>query len=283
MPDALPDALSRPVRAGARAAAPAPVAWARELARLVVPVACPGCGREDVRCCPACAALLAGPLQRVETTAPRLDRLDGVPPLPVWALARYVDEVRELVVAWKDRGRVDLDRLLAPALGRACSAIAPAVGAATGGAAVLVVPAPSTGASRRARGRDHLIPPAEAVARALRGAGVPARVVPALRRRGRGRDQVGLGARARGRNLADAVVVRRRALRGTAGPRACLLVDDVVTTGATLAAAERALEAAGADVVAAVVVAATPPPGWRRTGTHPPPPAVYRVSGDGLA
>ena len=275
--------MPAPSEPTARGPAPAPpVLWARELARLVVPVSCPGCGRPDLPCCPACAALLHGPLLRAEATAPRLDRLDGVAPLPVWALTRYADEVRGLVVAWKDHGRVDLDRVLAPALERAGGQVAAAVGDAAAGRTVLVVPAPSTASSRRARGRDHLAPPARAVVRGLRGAGVAARAVPALRRL-RGPDQVGLGARARGRNLANAVVVRGRALPTGGGPPACLLLDDVVTTGATLAAGERALEAAGADVVAALVVAATPPPGRRRTGTDPPPPAVYRASADGLA
>ncbi|MET0882772.1 MAG: phosphoribosyltransferase family protein [Acidimicrobiales bacterium] len=40
--------------------------------------------------------------------------------------------------------------------------------------------------------------------------------------------------------------------------RTVLVVDDVVTTGATLRAAEAALKAAGADAVHAVVAAATP-------------------------
>ncbi|WP_194216608.1 ComF family protein [Cellulosimicrobium cellulans] len=51
----------------------------------------------------------------------------------------------------------------------------------------------------------------------------------------------------------------------------CLLVDDVVTTGATLAACERALTSAGALVLGAVALAATPSPGERRRSAGQPP------------
>jgi len=241
-----------------------PASWLRELARLVVPVACPGCGVVDVRWCDACQGLLTGPPARVETGAPRLDRLDGAPALPVWALAPYAGPVRETVVAWKDRGRVDLDGLLGPRLRSLAHEVSALLGHAAGGRTLLVVGAPSTPASRRSRGRDHVRVLARAAAAGLRDGGTASAVVPALARRGRGRDQVGLGARARGRNLVGSVTVRRRVLHRSGGPRpAVLLVDDVLTTGATLAAAERALEGAGADVLGALVVAATPPPGTR--------------------
>ncbi|MCK9795050.1 ComF family protein [Isoptericola sp. 4D.3] len=274
-------------RARRRATGPAAAGlrWSRELARLVVPVACPGCGAPDLRWCAACRDLLGRPPARVEAAAPRLDRLDDVAALPVWALAAYSGPVRELVVAWKDRGRTDLDRLLAPRLRAAARGLAGRLRQAGAGRTLLVVGAPSTAASRRARGRDHVGVLARAAAAGLGDAGAAADVVPALVRRGGGRDQVGLGARARGRNLTRALTVRRPALERSGDHRpAVLLVDDVLTTGATLAAAERALEDAGADVVAALVVAATPPPGTvTRTATDLPPPPVPLPAASGLA
>jgi predicted amidophosphoribosyltransferase len=69
-------------------------------------------------------------------------------------------------------------------------------------------------------------------------------------------DQAGLGVQARAENLAGAVRVPPRQRSAVAGLEV-VLVDDVVTTGATLAESARALHAAGASVVAAAVVAAT--------------------------
>ncbi|MFF3063262.1 ComF family protein [Oerskovia sp. NPDC057915] len=252
--------------------------WGRALARLVVPVECPGCGAQDVTLCSTCAQALERAPARREADAPRLDRMDGTPPLPVWALAPYAGPLRGVVVAWKDRGRHDLSTVLQGAAYRAGRAVAPwvrdAVWQADGpwaraSAHVLVVPAPSSAAARRARGSEPVQGLARALARGLVDAGVPAVAAPVLAQRGRqGRDQVGLGSRSRGARLQGVRVARRAARRGLPRPGSvCLLVDDVLTTGATLAACERALEDAGARVLGAVALAATPPP---RRGDAPP-------------
>lgn len=235
----------------------------RDLARLVVPVECPGCGRPDEVLCAGCARVLDGPVRRCEAGAPRLDRVDGTAPLPVWAVATYVGPLRGVVVAWKDRGRADLGPVLgrsARRLGRAAGEeIAPWPPAA---GRLRVVAVPTTARARRRRGADLVAGLADEVAAGLRDAGVPVERVRALQRRAAA-DQVGLGARARGANVAGVTA------RGPAGGALHLLVDDVLTTGATLAACARVLERAGGAVLGAVVLAATPPPGVRNGRIEP--------------
>jgi predicted amidophosphoribosyltransferase len=95
---------------------------------------------------------------------------------------------------------------------------------------------------------------ARAAARELRRQGVPARAVAVLRQRRPVADQSGLTAAERLVNLSGAVAAAggRLALLGAAP---VVLVDDLMTTGASLTVAARAVTGAGGRVAGAAVVA----------------------------
>ncbi len=246
------------------------LAGLREAAELVLPVTCAGCATAGVVLCDDCGDLWLGPPQRCEEAAPRLDHLDAAGPIPVWALASGSGAARQVVVSWKDRGRADVSPRLVAALSRAGRSLAAELTAHDRAGGLVVVPAPASPGGRRRRGEDLVAQLAEGLADGLRAAPVGAQVTVALRRVRGGPDQKSLGARARARNLAGKVRLRPAAAAGLQGATV-VLVDDVLTTGATLAACEHALRAAGAQVRGAVVLAATPPPGRTASWLVPTP------------
>ncbi|MFF3798472.1 ComF family protein [Streptomyces sp. NPDC002134] len=246
--------------------------WWQELAALILPADCAGCGRARVMLCPQCRTALAG-------AEPRRVRPEPAPPgLPaVHAAARYADEVRAVLLAHKERGALALARPLGEAL---AGAVRVGLGEVGGGAPpqghvrhagrvgqvgqirqagplrhegrlrreghaghLLLVPVPSAPRAVRARGHDPARRIALAAAVVLRREGMPVRVAAVLRQRRAVADQAGLDSRQRMDNLGGALAVvpgGARLLRGGS----VVLVDDLVTTGASLAEAARAVRSA---------------------------------------
>ncbi|MGY0067757.1 ComF family protein [Streptomyces sp. QTS137] len=219
--------------------------WWQDLTDLVLPAECGGCGRPRTVLCDRCRTALSG-------AAPRRVRPEPEPAgLPVThAAARYADEVRATLLAHKERGALALSRPLGEALAKAVrgglrGAVRRDSGEPSGPlhgdrGTVLLVPVPSARRAVRARGHDPALRIARAAAGALRRQGVPASVLPALRQRRGVADQSGLDARERLANLAGALVVAPgcgRLLR----EGQVVLVDDLMTTGASLAEAARAV------------------------------------------
>jgi predicted amidophosphoribosyltransferase len=263
-----------------------------ELLALAVPVDCVCCGAEDLALCGSCerqVRMLTRRPFRAEAQAPALMDMDGSVLLPVVAAGAYRGELAQTLLAFKGHGQGQLADVLAKSLDRALRA---AVGDADG---LVLVPVPTSGSAYRRRGFSpvHLLldrlgstAPAGAgratVADALRKTGPLSRMRAAgrpaiLTRTPAARGQKGLGRGARAQRVRGSM----RAKGGLRPPdlraRHCVIVDDVLTTGATLAEAARAIRAAGGVVVGAVVLAATRPPAARNLGAASP--AVTGVTG----
>lgn len=207
---------------------------------LLVPLRCAGCDRPGAAWCPSCARLLADPF-----------------PLGArrYALARYDGPARRAVLALKERDRRDLVGPLGAALAAAVPSL-PDARAAPGGR-WLLVPAPSRPSANRRRWGGHLLAVASACARHLSRSGQAAAVVPALRLDRRAHDSVGFDAAARKANLDGRVHVVRRALPARGSP--VVLLDDVITTGATASACTEVLRRAGVRVTATLALTAAMP------------------------
>lgn len=203
-----------------------------DAAALALPERCAGCFAPGPVICAPCARALAPAPVRV---ALRGDGCD------VWAGLCFSGPAASVLRTLKRDARPRLARYLAPALASALSELARSSAAAPG--SLVVVPVPTSRASLRARGF-------RVVDLVARHAGVRPRRLLSLRRSVR--DQRGLGRIDRLENLRGVM-----SARGVEGLRV-VIVDDVVTTGATLVEAVRALRSEGAVVVGAATIAATP-------------------------
>lgn len=195
---------------------------------LLLPISCAGCDAPDTALCEECrAALSPRPQQQV------LNLAGGS--IAVSSGLSFDATTARVIRRLKEEGRTGLARPLAPALAEAVSSL--------DAAGSIIVPMPTSRAAYRRRG--YRVPELLAARAGLD-------VVRLLKPVRRTQDQRGLGRADRRRNVSGS-------LRATdAAARRVIVIDDVVTTGASLAEAVRALRAAGAEVVGAATAAATP-------------------------
>lgn len=206
---------------------------------LILPQRCAGCAAPATAWCPDCARTLHTPVP--------VDR-PGLP--PAYALGHYRGAARRAVLAFKERGR----RELAVQLGHALSAALPALPPIRAGpdGTVVLIPAPSRPSVARSRGGQHMVAVAERCAEALRRTSCPASVASALRLDGRAADSVGLDATARAANLLGRLRPEPRRAPRPGTP--VVLLDDVITTGATATACVAALRSIGVPVAAVLAL-----------------------------
>ena len=219
---------------------------------LAFPPACAGCGREGDTLCAACRPSLDARLELPAGTPIGLPADLPYPLLQLEWCAPFHGPVRAALHELKYAGEQRHARLLGEAVARRW--------ARAGQGATVVVPVPVHAERERQRGYDQAALIAEVAARSL---GMP--FIRALERARATVAQFELGREDRAANVQDAFRLRPgSAPSAAASPggaasvvagRWVLLIDDVVTTGATLRACALALEAAGAVAVSAIAVA----------------------------
>jgi predicted amidophosphoribosyltransferase len=224
-----------------------------DLADLVLPGACAGCGADRVPLshgvCSGCAALLEAltPFR----TAPRPPP-PGMPPCV--AVGAYEGALRGVLLAYKERGRHRLAGPLGTLLATAVAGIAPR------GRPVLLIPVPSTAAAARERHGDHMKRLTAHAVRRLRVAGWDARLARPLRASPRP-DSASLNVLERAAAAESSLRIRSARIsvlrRNTTRTGTLVVVDDIITTGATLAAVTSRLGEVNMQVTGAAVLAAT--------------------------
>jgi predicted amidophosphoribosyltransferase len=195
------------------------------VAASLVPPLCATCGRScraDAILCTRCSRRLAASEPLEGAGAPGLDR--------AWSSAPHEGVARDLVTALKFRRLLPVAELMADRI----QWLAP--GSTLSGT---IVPVPTAPIRSLARGFD----PAAEIAAAL-GALTQLPIATCLTRRGGGR-QVG---RRRAQRIGHPPLIHANG----EVPRSVLLVDDVLTTGATLSSCARALRSAGAIRIVAI-------------------------------
>jgi ComF family protein len=209
---------------------------------LALPATCAGCGKEGDALCRNCRPALDA---RAEIGAGIPMGLPSDVPAPLLQLewcAQFDGAVRRALHALKYAGELRLTEPLAAALARRWRR------AGVGGDCLIHVPVHASRAAERGYDQAELL-----ARRAARDLGVP--FFPALMRSRATTAQFKLDRVHRGANVSGAFALRAGIPADTVRGRWPILVDDVVTTGATLAACASVLLAAGAVGVSAVTVA----------------------------
>lgn len=205
---------------------------------LVYPKRCPGCHLPSASICESCNSFWQK--QTISITL----RKNQVSDLLVVSVAQYRDEVRAVLLAYKEDGQREAGKVLTEALLQARRGI-------SNYSVCTFVPIPSNPKSVRRRGRDFMLDLCNQVA--IQSGD---KVLSIIKVNRDVQDQSKLSEKERSQNLVGAFDCAPKNLKLLA-KFPIILVDDLLTTGATLREAQRALRQRGVIPIGAITAAHT--------------------------
>lgn len=215
------------------------------IADVVLGRCCAGCDLPGIALCPTCEGELA-PRPRLRRSLD-MDEIAAGLHLPVACSLDYRTEVRQILYRYKDHRIPQLARVLGPSLAASIDLVASRAGVHAQEVALAIVPTRASSAKRR--GFDAL---AAITKVAVSQRPVASVCTPLADIRSTGQTKT-LGVWERQHHAAGAFHLRGPIPRGPV-----MIVDDIVTTGATAREAAATLMLAGAHVIGVAVVAGTP-------------------------
>jgi len=202
---------------------------------LVYPKKCPGCHLPSLEICESCKSFWQSPPATIVLKQSKVS---------VLSIAQYRNEVRSVLLAYKENGEREAGKVLIEAL------LKSRLGMGTDLTCTLV-PIPSNPKSIRRRGRDFMMDLCTQVAFQSGD-----KVLPILKVNRDVKDQSKLDEKQRSQNLIGAFDCDSKNLHLTRTSH-LILVDDLLTTGATLREAVRALGQRGLMPIGAITAAHT--------------------------
>jgi predicted amidophosphoribosyltransferase len=208
----------------------------KNMAELIFPSRCIGCSQLGISICSLCRKSWHPHIYHRD-----LSILSQT--YPVVSAVKYSPIASKVLLSAKESGQSAADQLLISAISHALTFFAKKYG--TGD----LVGIPSRKSATRKRGRNFMVEITKSVAKAE-----SIKALDILQHTRSVRDQSQLDSEQRSRNIAGALTASKNSSKldshGNTGP--LIIVDDLITTGATLAEAIRALRTAGYAVIGAV-------------------------------
>jgi len=208
------------------------------LSELIFPSRCLGCRQLGIGICSMCRASWHPHIYRTSIAA------DGFS-FPVYSAVAYSLVAQKVLLGAKESALRDADQLLLQALSHSLAYFYSEVGIAD------LVPIPSRKTNTRKRGRDFILEQTSALSRSPH---VQVRAI--LSHSRKVKDQTTLNSQSREKNLSQSM---RCANLEDSSNIPVILIDDLVTSGATLREAGRALHGAGYVVIGAVTACIAKP------------------------